>query len=306
MFVWFAADSLLTLYDAKASYTPTPYSYTATTNATAGSVVESAATTLAGLTTVTGIKVVGGEYNINAGAYTALPGVAKNGDQIKVRLTSSGSPTTLTSATLTVGGVDGVFSVTTGTPPVTGDVPNQTGIVGTAFSLALSGYVTLTGGDAITSYAIASGALPDGLSLDTGTGAITGTPTTAGTFNVTVTASDKDGASNADAVQFVISSADTTPTAFTFTAQTGAALSTATTSDTLTVAGIDSAAGLSISAGGEYAVSTDGGTNWSAWSATTPATVSLGDKVKLRLTSSGSYNTLTGATLTVGGGERDV
>lgn len=91
------------------------------------------------------------------------------------------------------------------TPPIMGDVPDQTPTVGVAITpVTLPDYVTLTEGDAITSYAIASGALPPGLGLNTGSGAITGTPTTAGTYNITVTASDDAGASNADAVSFTV------------------------------------------------------------------------------------------------------
>ena len=45
------------------------------------------------------------------------------------------------------------------------DVPNQTGTVGTAFSLNLASSVSLTNGDAILSYAIASGTLPTGVTL---------------------------------------------------------------------------------------------------------------------------------------------
>ncbi len=94
-----------------------------------------------------------------------------------------------------------------GTPPVMGNVPNQKTTVGTAFNLALAGYVTLTEGDPITSYAIASGSLPPGLTFSASTGVISGTPTTPGTYNITVTASDKDGASNADAIQFTVTAA---------------------------------------------------------------------------------------------------
>lgn len=91
-----------------------------------------------------------------------------------------------------------------GTPPVMGDVPNQNATVGGAFSLALAGFVTPTEGDPITAYAIAAGALPPGLMLNTSTGVISGTPSAPGTYNVTVTASDKDGTSNADAIQFIV------------------------------------------------------------------------------------------------------
>lgn len=92
-------------------------------------------------------------------------------------------------------------------PPVMGNVPNQNATVGSAFSLALAGFVTLTEGDPIAGYAIASGSLPPGLTLNPATGAITGTPTTPGTYNITVTASDDDGTSNADAIQFTVTAA---------------------------------------------------------------------------------------------------
>ena len=98
------------------------------------------------------------------------------------------------------------------TPPVLGDVPDQNGTVGTAFSLSLAGYVTPTNGDPILSYAIAAGALPAGLSLDTASGAISGTPQLAGNgYSISVTASDKDGASNADTITFSIAMPGSVP-----------------------------------------------------------------------------------------------
>lgn len=83
-------------------------------------------------------------------------------------------------------------------PPIMNDVPNQTGYVGTAFSVNLASYVTLTNADPILEYNL-SGTLPAGLSFNTSTGVISGTPTTvtaATTF--TITARDADGISNSD------------------------------------------------------------------------------------------------------------
>jgi Putative Ig domain len=65
-----------------------------------------------------------------------------------------------------------------------------TGTVGTAIS-ALDIAASSNKGDHIASYG-ATG-LPDGLSVDTTTGAITGTPTTAGTYSVTISATDNGG-----------------------------------------------------------------------------------------------------------------
>ena len=77
---------------------------------------------------------------------------------------------------------------------------NKTGTVGTATSLQISasdsGGATLTYG--------ASG-LPNGLSINSSSGLISGTPTAAGTFSVTVNASDSTGASGSTSFTWTIS-----------------------------------------------------------------------------------------------------
>ena len=102
-------------------------------------------------------------------------------------------------------------SSATGTPPLMGNVPDQTATVGTAITaIHVASYVSLTDGDPLTAYAI-SGAVPPWLTFNTTTGVIAGTPTTAGTFTVNVTATDKDGVSNADAIQFTVAAAPPPP-----------------------------------------------------------------------------------------------
>ncbi len=86
---------------------------------------------------------------------------------------------------------------------------------------------------------------------------------------------------------------DTTPDAFTFTPQTGVARNTQITSSPITVAGINSAADVTVS-GGTW--NKNGGAYSSA-----AGTVVLGDVVRVRQTSSASYSTATTATLTIGG-----
>jgi hypothetical protein len=114
-----------------------------------------------------------------------------------------------------------------------------------------------------------------------------------GAFTTTATAANVTNYAKANLV-VDFADPDTTPDAYTFTAQTGAARSTVTTSNAITVAGIDSAAAISIS-GGEYEINTSG--TWASGA----GTVNNGDTVKVRLTSSANYSTAATATLTIGG-----
>lgn len=77
---------------------------------------------------------------------------------------------------------DCIVTIESDCPPITlACVATTTGKVGTAYSSGL----TVSGGVAPYTFSIVSGSLPPGLSLNAGTGAITGTPTAAGTFTFT-------------------------------------------------------------------------------------------------------------------------
>jgi hypothetical protein len=91
------------------------------------------------------------------------------------------------------------FTLTVRVPVVITTTSLPDGELGEAYSEA----VEATGGDGTYAWAIESGSLPDGLSLDPGTGAITGTPTTleSATFTLGVTS---DGASDSQELTITI------------------------------------------------------------------------------------------------------
>ena len=76
-------------------------------------IVISTTVVITGINSPTPISVVNGLYSINGKAFTNVPSKISNGDSVRVkRAASSVGGKTLT-ATLTIGGVSGVFSVTT-------------------------------------------------------------------------------------------------------------------------------------------------------------------------------------------------
>jgi len=110
----------------------------------------------------------------------------------------SGTPTTAATSTFTIQAKDSSvspqtttksFSVTIAAAPqpptiTTSSLPN--GIVGTSYSAT----VTASGGTTPYSWSVTSGALPAGMTLTASTGAISGTPTTAGTSSITLQVKD--------------------------------------------------------------------------------------------------------------------
>jgi len=99
--------------DAPPDGTPAAIKFTAQTDVAPNTVVTSDSITVSGINTVAQISIEGGEYSVNGGAYTSAAGTVTNGQTVTVRLMSSANFGTTTNAVLTIGGISGIFSVTT-------------------------------------------------------------------------------------------------------------------------------------------------------------------------------------------------
>jgi hypothetical protein len=107
----------------------------------------------------------------------------------------------------------------TNTVSVTGP-GNQSGVSGTAISPL---HITATdSGSSPLTYSD-GGSLPPGLAIGSGTGTVTGTPTTAGTYPVTITATDGAGYSGSTSFTWTIANAPGTPTVLSLNRTSGPA-----------------------------------------------------------------------------------
>jgi len=111
-------------------------------------------------------------------------------------------------------------------PTLTLSCPAGTAQVGVAYSSAL----VASGGVAPYSFSITSGSLPSGLTLNSSTGAITGTPTTAATYSFTAQVADSQGNTATSSCSIAVSS-------LTLTCPTGSAQVDVAYSSVLNVAG---------------------------------------------------------------------
>lgn len=210
--------------------TPSVFSFNAVTGATPSTGTSSDPVRISGITGEVSVSVSEGNgalYRVGTGPdagnitwwadgfldHTATGKTLSDGAWVQVRLTSSAAYETELTATLNVGPQSGIFSVTTGTEPVSitissGTVPDaENGVAYAGFDFkTVAGVSGGPAGDPATvsdlSWSVISGALPVGMTLNGTTGLLSGTPTEIGSFGFTVQAAI--GAQNASASYSII------------------------------------------------------------------------------------------------------
>jgi cyclophilin family peptidyl-prolyl cis-trans isomerase len=148
-----------------------------------------------------------------APTFSVTSGVLPTGLSLSTAGVISGTPTAAGTFTGTVTASNGIgtaatqnFSITVNqAPEFTNGPPPGTGVFGTVYT----SFAYTASGTPAPTFTVTSGALPTGLSLSTG-GVITGTPTAAGTFTGTVTASNGIGTAATQNFSIVIAKAAAT------------------------------------------------------------------------------------------------
>ncbi len=278
---------------------PDEFTFTPVLGATVSTVYTSNTITVAGIDTPSPISITGGTYSKNGGSYTAASGSVEVGDTIAVRVTSSPSEVTEVSATVTIGGVSGTYTVTTidTTPDEFVFIPVTDADLSTVYTsnsitvagLVFSAPISITGGTYSKnggSYTSSPGTVDNG---DTVTVRVTSGDALGVDSSATLTIGSGNGV-------YLVSTpeVDTTPDAFTFVDVASAQFNTVYTSNTIAVTGINTAAAISIVGGGEYSV--NGGSYTSS-----PGTVDEGDTVSVRVTTGVVEGAAINAVLTIGG-----
>jgi Putative Ig domain len=159
-----------------------------------------------------GTLPAGLSLNSSTGAITGTPS-SLGTSNFTVKVTDSANPPMSATKAMSITINPATLTVTTSSLPA--------GTVGMAYTASL----TASGGTGAISWSVSAGSLPAGLTLGASTGAISGTPTTAGTSNFTVKATDS--ASPAQTATKALSIVVTAPLSVTTTSLPSGAVGTA-------------------------------------------------------------------------------
>ncbi|MSR09463.1 MAG: hypothetical protein EXR82_08085 [Gammaproteobacteria bacterium] len=285
--------------------TPADFSFVDQTGVALSTVITSAPVIISGLNTPAPITVTGGTYAIGCTApFTAVAGTISDGQSVCVRQTSSAAGLTVTSTTLTIGGVADTFTSTTldaDTTPEAFSFVDQTGV--NPATQITSAPVTITGITAPTAVSVVGGAYSVGCTATfvNVTGTISNGQSVCvrqlssalGTTPVTTTLTV---GGVADGFISTTRALDTTPAPFSFVDQTGVPLGATITSGIVVISGYEDPTSVTVSAGSTYSI------NCTATFTASPGTLQPPSaRVCVRQTSPVTTSTVTSTVLTAGG-----
>jgi LPXTG-motif cell wall-anchored protein len=128
-----------------------------------------------------------GSASTLVGTVLALASISSTtGTTVQGRLLAQTGAVTLDDTNVVLPSGCGADGTVLSSPTITSGAPT-TAVVGRRYAFAVA---TSGAGTSSPSYSVSSGSVPPGLTLDSTTGMISGTPTTAGTFAVTISASN--------------------------------------------------------------------------------------------------------------------
>lgn len=277
------------------------FTFTALTGQALSTSVTSNAITVSGFSTPVPISIMGGEYQIDSSAWSSAVSMISDGQTVRVRHTTSAAFNTAVTTTLTIGDVSGTFVSTTGSGDTTPDPFTFTALTEQPLNTQISSNsITVAGinAPAVISiangeYQINSGAWSNSAGTVTNGQTVRVRHTTSAAYVTTVSTTLTIGGVNG-IFSTTTQAVDTTPDPFSFTPQSGAARNTEVTSNAVTITGINTPVGISVS-GGTYSV--DGGAFTNA-----AGTLSNGQSVRARVTTSNSFSSTATALITIGNG----
>ncbi|MFC1747728.1 hypothetical protein ACFL2V_02865 [Pseudomonadota bacterium] len=290
--------------DGGTDVTPDQFVFTDKTHALPDTIYSSSII-VSGINAAAPISVVDGEYRVGSNPWTSLAGEVNSGDTVEVRRVSSSEYSDMVSATVTIGGVQDTFNITTTTTPIGDTIPDQFTFADKTdadLSTSYSASITVSGIDkpslisvADGEYRIGNGSWTDLAGLVNNNDVVEVRRDSSASYSQTVSASVTiGGVSDTFSITTKVEppQTDATPDQFTFTDKTGAELNTIY-SASITVSGINEASPISVT-DGEYRIGSG------AWT-TAAGTVTNGQVVSVRRTSSSSYNQTVSASVTIGG-----
>ena len=299
-------DTTFGVGQADSDYYPDAFTFADVTAPYGSAKVQSAPVTILGITDKTSISS-GAEYSLGCTpeGFTTQPGVIESGATVCLRQNASLQPGGTAQSTLIVGGRTATFTVISSNSPadIVPDAFTFTDKTDVALSaVTVSNTVTVQGIGGFAPITVSNGAFSVGCdpnAFQTAAATVTNgtkvcvrntasaTPATSTTTTLTI------GGTNAAFTTTTVA-ADTAPDAFAFTDQTGVTAGTAVTSNAITVAGINTAANISVT-GGDYSIGCNGTFT------STAGTIQSGQTVCVRNTASTAASTAVNTTLTIGG-----